>query len=60
VLSSDDPIFTKVPKNSFHDLKLMVLLDHHRELFRSQLPDVNMLSNTRSVIPFVPDAHTPS
>jgi hypothetical protein len=42
VLSSDDPILAKVPGNSIHELKLKVVLDQHRELFRSQLPDVNM------------------
>ena len=60
VLSSDDPILAKVPGNSIHELKLKVVLDTHRKLFRTDLPDVNMLSNTRSVIPLVPDAHIPS
>jgi hypothetical protein len=60
VSSSDNPILAKVPGKSIHGLKLKVILNHHREMFRSQLPDVNMLSNTRSVIPLVPDAHIPS
>jgi hypothetical protein len=58
--SSDDPILAKVPGNSIHELKLKVILDRHRNMFRSALPDVNMLSNTRSVIPLVQDAHVPS
>jgi hypothetical protein len=56
VKSVDDPIFAKVTGRSVPELKLKVLLDQHRELFRTELPDVNMLSNTRSVIPLVPDA----
>jgi hypothetical protein len=36
------------------------VLDQHRDQFRTKLPNVNMLSNTRSVIPLVPDAHIPS
>jgi hypothetical protein len=57
VSSSDDPIqkFQKAVS-----LKLKVILDHHRDMFRSALPDVNMLSNTRSVIPLVPEAHVPA
>jgi hypothetical protein len=57
--TSIQEVLSKVPRNSIHELKLKVVLDQHRELFRSQLPDVNMLSNTRSVIPLVPDAHIP-
>jgi hypothetical protein len=60
VLPSDDPILAKVPGNIIHELKLKVILDRHRDIFRSALPYVNMLSNTRSVIPLVPDAHVPS
>jgi hypothetical protein len=60
VSSSDDPILAKVPGHSIPELKLKVILDHHKDLFRSALPDVNMLSNTWSVIPLVPHAHVPS
>jgi hypothetical protein len=60
VLSNDDPIFAKVPENNTHELKLKVILDQHIELFKAQLPGVNMLLNTRSDIPLVPDAHIPS
>jgi hypothetical protein len=60
VVSGDDPILAKVKKNSIHELELKVLLHKHRELFKLALPDVNMLSNTRSVIPLVPEAHIPS
>jgi hypothetical protein len=60
VSSSDDPILAKIPGSSIPELKLKVILDRHRDLFRSALPDVNMLSNTRSVIPLVPEAHVPS
>jgi hypothetical protein len=51
VSSSDDPFIAKVPGNSIHKLKLNVILAHHRDKFRSQLPSVNLLSNT--VIPLV-------
>ena len=37
-----------------------MLLHKHRELFQFSLPDVNMLSNTRSVIPLIPESHVPS
>jgi hypothetical protein len=60
VLSSNDHILAKVPGSSIQKLELKVLLDHHKGMFRSQLPDVNMLSNTMSVVPLVPDAHIPS
>jgi hypothetical protein len=60
ILSGEDPILAKVKGHSIPELELKVLLHKHRELFQSALPDVNMLSNTRSVIPLVPDAHVPS
>jgi hypothetical protein len=49
VLSSDDPILANIPGSIIPELKLKVILDQHRDLFRSTLPDVNMLSNTRLV-----------
>jgi hypothetical protein len=53
VSSNDDPILAIVPGNSIHELKLEVILDRHKYVFRSALPNVNMSSNTRSVIPLV-------
>jgi hypothetical protein len=60
VVSGEDPILTKVKGNSVPELELKVLLHKHRELFKSALPDVNMLSNTRPVIPLVTETHVPS
>jgi hypothetical protein len=60
VVSGEDPLLAKVKGNSTPELELKVLLHKHRELFKSALPDVNMLSNSRSVIPLVPESHVPS
>ena len=60
VVTCEYPSLAKVKGNSIPELELKVLLQKHRELFKSSLPDVNTLPNTRSVIPLVPDAHVPS
>jgi hypothetical protein len=58
---SQDEIFSKaVPGNSIPGLEMRLLLAQNRDLFRTELPEINMFKNTRSVIPLVPRATIPN
>jgi hypothetical protein len=49
-----------VPGNSEAEKDLRGLFSHYEDLFRTELPGVTQLKNTRSVIPLVPGATVPN
>jgi hypothetical protein len=58
--TSDDPFDKYVPGNFKADKDIKELLSIYDELFKTELPGVTQLKNTRSVIPLVPGASIPN
>jgi hypothetical protein len=58
--TSDDPFAKNVPGNSKAEKDMKNLLSHYDDMFKTELPGVTQLKNTRSVIPLVPGALIPN
>ena len=49
----------QVPGTSLPELKLRVVLEEHKDVFRTELPGISQLPNIREVIPTVPGSSPP-